>query len=114
MKLAAILFCSFVSFRASAQNESLIRPNIIWIVCEDISPYIHAYGENAVKTPNLDKLASQSIKYNYAFTVAGVCAPSRSALITGMYPTSIGTQHMRTKAAAKDFMAPGVPSYSAV
>ncbi|MFI5153620.1 MAG: sulfatase [Chitinophagales bacterium] len=92
----------------------MIRPNIIWIVCEDISPYIHAYGEKAVKTPNLDKLASESIKYNYAFTVAGVCAPSRSALITGMYPTSIGTQHMRTKAASKDFMAPGVPSYSAV
>lgn len=97
-----------------AQNWSGLRPNIIWIVCEDISPYIHAYGEKAVKTPNLDKLASESIKYNLAFTVAGVCAPSRSALITGMYPTSIGTQHMRTKAIGKDFMAPGVPSYSAV
>ena len=114
MKSFFIIHFVFFSIAAIAQEKSLQRPNILWIVCEDISPYLGVYGEKAVKTPNLDKFASESIRYNYAFTVAGVCAPSRSAIITGMYPSSIGTDHMRTKAVSKEFMPPGVPNYAAV
>lgn len=72
------------------------RPNILWIVTEDISPTISVYGDNTPKTPNLDALAKESIVYDNAFAVVGVCAPTRSSIITGMYPTSIGTMHMRT------------------
>src|SRR2546422_1061055 len=73
------------------------RPNILWITCEDISPDLACYGDGYARTPNLDKLARQGMLFKRAFTVAGVCAPSRSAIITGMYPTSIGTHHMRSK-----------------
>lgn len=73
-----------------------VQPNILWIVTEDISPTLSFYGDNTAKTPNLDKLATESMVYDNAFTPVGVCAPSRSSIITGMHPTSIGTTHMRT------------------
>ncbi|WP_394355017.1 sulfatase-like hydrolase/transferase [Maribacter arenosus] len=64
------------------------------MTCEDISPYIGAFGNSLVKTPNIDQLASEGVKYTKAYTTARGCSPSRSSIITGMYPTSIGTQHM--------------------
>lgn len=72
------------------------------------------YGEKSVQTPNIDQLAKEGMRYTHAYTTAGVCAPSRSAIITGMYQTSIGTQHMRTKAINPKYMGEGVPNYSAV
>jgi len=71
------------------------RPNILWITCEDISPHLGCYGDKYAVTPNLDRLASQGIRFIHAFAPIGVCAPSRSSLITGMYAPSIGTHHMR-------------------
>ena len=72
------------------------RPNIVWISNEDMSPRLGVYGDPLARTPVLDRLASQSIRYTNAFTTAPVCAPSRAAIITGMYQTTIGAQHMRT------------------
>lgn len=72
------------------------RPNILWITCEDMSPHLGCYGDRYAVTPNLDRLASQAVRYTRAFSVAGVCAPSRSCLISGMYPSTIGSQHMRS------------------
>lgn len=89
------------------------RPNIVWIVCEDIGPYIGAYGYKGVKTPNIDQLAREGELYARAYTTAGVCAPSRSSIITGMYQTSIGTMHMRTLNEDNPKNSP-LPSYSAV
>jgi arylsulfatase A-like enzyme len=106
--LIFIISFGFLSENVLAQQK---RPNILWITCEDISPYISAYGDPIVQTPNIDQLAKDGIRYLRAYTVAGVCAPSRSSLITGMYPTSIGTQHMRT---IGDPKYQPVPSYSAV
>ncbi|MGB7346291.1 MAG: sulfatase [Pirellulaceae bacterium] len=71
------------------------RPNILWISCEDISPNLGCYGDPHAITPNLDALAKQGVRFNRAFTPAGVCAVVRSGVITGMYPPSIGSQHMR-------------------
>lgn len=91
-----------------------LRPNIIWITCEDISPYMSTYGSDVVKTPNIDKLAQEGVQYQNMYTVSGVSAPSRSSLITGMYPTSIGTQHMRTQIVnPKTREKLNIPSYSA-
>ena len=73
------------------------RPNILWISIEDTSPDLGCYGDKYAVTPNLDRLASQGCRYTNCFTHAGVCAPSRSGMITGMYPTSMGTQFMRCK-----------------
>jgi len=72
------------------------KPNILWITCEDISPYLGCYGDSYAKTPNLDKLARESLVYTKAFATAPVCAPSRSCLVTGVYATSLGTQHLRS------------------
>lgn len=96
----------------SAQKAD--RPNIVWITCEDISPYMSAYGADAVKTPNIDQLAADGIQFQSMYTTAGVSAPSRSCLITGMYPTSIGTDNMRTKVInPKTRALLGQPAYSA-
>ncbi|MEE9462570.1 MAG: sulfatase-like hydrolase/transferase [Bacteroidales bacterium] len=71
------------------------RPNILWITCEDISPYLGCYGFEQAQTPNLDRLAKDGIRYTRAYANAPVCAVSRSMLLTGMYSSSIGTHNMR-------------------
>lgn len=71
------------------------RPNFLWISTEDISPDLGCYGDSYAVTPHLDRLASEGVRYNNVFSHSGVCAPTRSGIITGMYPTTIGTHHMR-------------------
>ncbi len=74
----------------------LTRPNVVWITNEDMSPHLGVYGDALARTPVLDRLARESVRYTHAFTTAPVCAPSRAAIITGMYQNAIGAQHMRT------------------
>ena len=78
------------------------RPNILWITAEDMSPALGCYGDTYATTPNIDKLATESVRYSHAFATNPVCSPSRSCLITGVYATSLGTQHLRA-----DFPIPG-------
>lgn len=73
------------------------KPNILWISLEDTSPRFGCYGDQLARTPHIDKLAKEGTVYTNAYCTAGVCAPSRSAIITGMYQTFIGTHHMRTE-----------------
>lgn len=94
--LPLLLAAGSILLAASARADD--RPNILWISTEDISPDLACYGDAYASTPNLDKLAGQGARYTRAFSIAGVCAPSRSAIITGMYPTTISTHHMRCKA----------------
>jgi len=72
------------------------RPNILLIVAEDMSSRVGAYGDPIAQTPAIDALAQQGVRYNQAFTAAGVCSPNRSALITGVQPIRLGTHQMRT------------------
>jgi N-sulfoglucosamine sulfohydrolase len=81
---------------ANAKPGADVRPNIVFIGAEDLSPDLACYGSKFVHTPNLDRLASQGARFTRAFTHAPVCAPSRSGMITGMYPTTIGSHHMRS------------------
>ncbi len=79
------------------------QPNILWISTHDINPHIGPYtglwpDADQTPTPNLDALAAAGVRFDQAFAAAPVCAPSRSAIMTGCYPTAIGTMHMRTKA----------------
>lgn len=78
------------------------RPNVLWITCEDMCPDLGCYGDPWTRTPNLDRLASQGVRFTRAFSVYGVCAPSRSSIVTGHYPASIGTHHMRSQAVPPD------------
>lgn len=72
------------------------KPNILWIIAEDLSPDLGCYGNSLVRTPNIDKLAAQGARYTSAFTTSPVCSPSRSAFMTAMYQTSIGAHHHRS------------------
>jgi len=71
-------------------------PNILWVSFEDTNPFYSCYGDPVARTPNLDRLAAEGCIYPKAFSTAGVCAPARAAVITGMYPNAIGAHHMRT------------------
>lgn len=81
---------------APVAAETVSRPNILWITVEDLSPRLGAYGDAVARTPTLDRFAAEGTRYTNVFTTAGVCAPSRAALITGLVQTSIGAHHMRT------------------
>lgn len=91
----SIFFTILMAMAALAQTG---RPNILWISAEDISPDLGSYGDSYAVTPTLDRLAAEGMRYTNAFSTAPVCAPSRSGIITGMYPTTIGSLHMRSKA----------------
>ncbi len=87
---AAVLF-----FVAACNQGVPERPNILWILGEDLGVELGAYGYD-VATPNLDRLASEGVLFTRAFTTSPVCSPSRSALMTGMYQTSIGAHNHRS------------------
>ncbi len=99
---AIVAFFAMSAASAMAGDRQVARPNILWISCEDISPQLGCYGDTTATTPNLDRLASQGVRFTHAFSCHGVCAPSRTGIITGMYPTSLGANHMRSKAGLPD------------
>ena len=88
----ALLVCSLILGAAAAAEV----PNVVLIVAEDLSPRIGAFGDPVARTPHLDQLAREGVRYPNTFTTAGVCAPSRAALITGVHQIALGAQHMRT------------------
>ena len=98
--LAAVVLLS--SSVLAAEKPKSPRPNILWISCEDIGPELGCYGDKYAITPTLDKLAQQGVRYENVYSTAGVCAPTRSGIITGMYATTLGSNHMRSKATLPD------------
>ncbi|MDE0935713.1 MAG: sulfatase-like hydrolase/transferase [Mariniblastus sp.] len=96
--LLAFFFLGTPLAKATPPESPTGAPNIIWISCEDISPHLGCYGDKDAITPNIDQLANSGILYKNAFTTAGVCAPCRSAIITGVYQSTLGTHHMRCDA----------------
>jgi len=92
--LAALTVAS--TFAAEEPGRPGRPPNVLWISCEDISPDLGCYGDSYAQTPNLDALARQGCRYLNAFATFPVCAPSRSSIITGVHPGTLGSMHMRT------------------
>jgi len=76
--------------------KAIDRPNILLLLAEDMSPRVGAFGDPVAVTPHLDALAAEGVRYDNVFTTAGVCAPSRAALITGIHQNSLGAGHMRS------------------
>jgi len=79
------------------QSGQAARLNIVWILGEDASPHLGCYGETLIKTPHLDQLAAEGIRFENAFVTCPVCSPSRSAMVTGMYQTTLGTHNHRSQ-----------------
>jgi arylsulfatase A-like enzyme len=97
--LSAIPFMALclVLVAHNSHVESAERaPNIVWIVGENLDLDLGCYGAKNVRTPNLDRLADEGVLYTSVFATSPVCAPSRSAFMTGMYQTSTDTHHMRS------------------
>lgn len=86
------------SIQAIAAEEAVppSRPNVLWITSEDNGPHLGCYGDAYSTTPNLDRLAARGLIYWNCWSNAPVCAPARTTLISGLYPTSTGAEHMRS------------------
>lgn len=72
------------------------KPNILWLIGENLSHDLGCYGARDVHTPNLDRLAAEGVRYTRVFATNPACAPSRSAFFAGMYQTSTDTHPMRS------------------
>ena len=96
-KMNAVLSSILVSFTLLIGSlHAADRPNILWITAEDMSATLGCYGDKFANSPNIDQLSQRSVRYTNAFASTPVCSPARNCLITGCYPTSLGTQNMRS------------------
>ncbi len=100
MFTAVLLFLTAASVTVRANEPP--RPNILWITSEDNGPELGCYGDDFADTPNLDALAARSLRYRTCWSTAPVCAPARTTIISGIYPTSSGGQHMRSMSRLPD------------
>ena len=98
----SFLFLFFLTACTGATVDGSIKdsktqqpPNILWIVAEDVSPWVPAFGDNTVETPNMQKLAQEGVVFTKAFAPNPICSPTRSALMLGKYPTTAGVHHHR-------------------
>lgn len=102
-----VLCVSLIFNKAEAQK----KPNILWLVIEDTSPqFIGCYGDSVAKTPNIDKLAKEGVRFQNAFSTGTVCSPSRSTIITGVRTFEMGTGNHRSYYPIPDFIK-GFPYY---
>jgi len=73
------------------------RPNFLWISTHDTSAHNYGCcGDTYSRTPNVDRLAAEGVRYTRAFTAGPICSPSRTSVYTGMHPTTLGTHHHRS------------------
>ena len=115
-----LLFIGLSCTPEKSEVEEKPRPNIIWLVAEDQSPeWFSMYGDSTISLPNLESLSIDGVVFKNAYSPVPVCAPARSSIITGMYPTTLGTHNMRTYApgrgeVGKPYANLDIPSYSPV
>ncbi len=94
--LTLIIALLLASLQAADATKPAIQPNILWIILDDVGVEMPCYGETQIKTPHIDRLVREGIRFERAFLTTSVCSPSRSAMITGMYQTTIGAHHHRS------------------
>ncbi len=102
----ALLIALVATLPVSAAEDDRARPNILWIMVEDMSPHFACYGETTIQTPHVDRLASEGVRFTAAVVTGPVCSAARSALVTGMYQTSIGAHHHRSGRGAEKIRLP--------
>jgi len=102
-----------IGARCKANNQESKKPNILLLIAEDMSLDLGCYGNNVIHSPNLDQMAEEGMRYTNVYTTSAVCSPSRTALATGMYQTSIGAYHMRYPDSLKPELPPNItPHYT--
>jgi len=100
---SSVFLALVVAFCASFVHAA-DRPNVLWITSEDNGQQLGCYGDQYATTPNLDGIAAKGTIYLNAWSNAPVCAPARTTIISGVYPPSTGSQHMRSSAPMPPFM----------
>lgn len=111
--LPLVIVVAWAGWAAAAQGNGgqaseATKPNVLWIIAEDIGPDMLCYGNRDARTPRIDRLASEGRLYRRAYSTAPVCSSSRSALMTGMYQTSFGAHHHRSRRDEGCELPPGV------
>jgi arylsulfatase A-like enzyme len=107
--LIALSLLGFISPCQLQAKDPASAPNILWIVMDDVGVQLPCYGENAIQTPHIDRLVREGTRFENAFLTCSVCSPSRSAMITGMYQTTIGAHHHRSgRGTQKIHLPPGI------
>ncbi len=107
MKMLTAVFAGATIVLASGAAEPR-RPNVLWIIAENISHDLGCYGARNVVTPNIDRLAREGMRFTRVFATNPTCAPSRSAFFTGLYQTTTDTHHMRSHRNDDFRLPPGV------
>lgn len=102
---AAVVMAALLAPLACAAAQ---RPNILWIVSEDNSPQLGCYGDPYARTPNLDQLAREGVRFSNAFVTYSVCSPSRASFLTGLYPQQNG--HVGLATHSYSFYRPDMPN----
>jgi arylsulfatase A-like enzyme len=103
MKSRLQTFLGFIlTLTLCALGKAADKPNILWLTSEDHGPQMGCYGDKLARTPNVDTLATKGMIFNRAWSVAPVCAPARTTIITGLYTSSSGGQHMRSMVSLPD------------
>jgi len=108
-----LLVCCYFACIGNVENKAKVQksPNIIWLVGEDQSPeWFPMYGDSTMSLPNLESLSKDAVVFDNAVLPVPVCAPARSALITGMYPSTLGTHNMRTYTSGRKMNQPSLDS----
>lgn len=90
------IFIVYILCIAATLSFAQDKPNIIWIMAEDMSLDLECYGMKAVKTPHLNQLASEGIRFDNCFVTNPICSPSRSAMMTGTNQVKINAHHHRS------------------
>ncbi len=94
--LTVLLLAPLATVHAADAPPPAIKPNILWIIMDDVGAELPCYGEKKIQTPNMDWLVREGTRFDRAFLTSSVCSPLRSAMITGMYQTTIGAHHHRS------------------
>lgn len=102
------ILCTSILFTTSCQGqEELKRPNVLWLVVEDMSLYLSSYGNTYTTTPTLDQLAKESIVFTNAYSNGAQCSPARSTLISSIYAPVLATDfHREKRAVPEEFYFP--------
>lgn len=107
LTLVMLTFCGSGASKKTNSNQGE-KPNVLWIVADDLGPDLGCYGNPNIQTPNLDEFSKKSIRFTNCHTSTAVCSPSRSGMITGMYPVSINCHQHRTRPEAMQALPVGV------
>ncbi len=90
MLLERLIGCVLFAVCAAHVLKADDRPNVLWIMADDLRPQLGCYGDRIVKSPNIDRFATQALRFEHAYVQAAVCSPSRNSMLSGLRPNTTG------------------------